>query len=164
MPDPQRFKKAGGYPVIFWSVYKKKPKILCIVLSKNSKSFPGSAASSCPEINVIGDRIEKFLNGEDVHFPLNMLRLDLCPVFQRRVLTAAYDIARGRTSTYQLIAKQLGKPNAARAVGTALAANPFPLFIPCHRVIRSDGSPGGYLGGPKMKRVLLRKEGSYEKN
>jgi len=53
----------------------------------------------------------------------------------------------------------LGKPNAARAVGAALAANPFPLIIPCHRVIRADGSLGGYQGGLKMKQALLRIEG-----
>ncbi|MDD5477576.1 MAG: methylated-DNA--[protein]-cysteine S-methyltransferase [Candidatus Omnitrophica bacterium] len=159
-----KIKEAISYPVILWSVYKKKPKILRIVLSKNSKSFPNFNASLCPEINILANQIEKFLNGKDVRFPLSMLRLDLCSVFQQKVLAAVYAIARGKTSTYQLIAKQLGKPNAARAVGAALAANPFPLLIPCHRVIHSDGSLGGYLGGTKMKRELLRKEGSYEKN
>lgn len=153
-------KKVIGYPVILWSVYKKRPKIIRIVLAKNPKSFPGSNASLPPEIKALAGRIEKFLNGKDVGFPLSILRLDLCPVFQQKVLAAAHAIPRGRISTYQLIAKQIGKPKTARAVGLALATNPFPLIIPCHRVIRSDGSLGGYQGGLKMKQALLKMEGA----
>jgi len=152
-------KKVIGYPVILWSVYKKKPKILRIVLSKNPKSFPNSIASSSPEINALVNQLEKFLNGKDVRFPLSILRLDLCSVFQQKVLAAVYAIPRGRISTYQLIAKQIGKSKTARAVGAALATNPFPLMIPCHRVIRADGSLGGYQGGLKMKQALLRMDG-----
>jgi methylated-DNA-[protein]-cysteine S-methyltransferase len=62
-------------------------------------------------------------------------------------------------STYQRIAQYLGNPRGARAVGTALATNPFPIIIPCHRAIRSDGTLGGYQGGLPMKRVLLEMEG-----
>ncbi len=145
--------------IILWSIYKKNPKILRIILGGDPGLFTEPTVSSHPKIKALADKIAAFLNGKDIRFPLSMLRLDLCSVFQQRVLAAAYAIPRGKISTYQLIAKQLGKPNAARAVGMALAANPFPLFIPCHRVIRSDGSLGGYLGGSKMKRALLRKEG-----
>ena len=91
----------------------------------------------------------------------NMLRLDCCSKFQQKVLRAVSGIPRGKVSTYQLIAKQIGKPKAARAVGRALANNPFPLIIPCHRVICSNGSLGGYQGGLKMKLTLLKKEGIY---
>lgn len=87
--------------------------------------------------------------------------LDCCSKFQQKVLRATSAIPRGKVSTYQCIAKQIGKPKAARAVGRALANNPFPLIIPCHRVIRSDGSLGGYQGGLKMKRALLKKEGVF---
>jgi len=62
-------------------------------------------------------------------------------------------------STYQRIASYLGNANGARAVGTALANNPFPIIIPCHRAIRSDGTLGGYQGGLEMKRALLEMEG-----
>ncbi|MCK4795669.1 MAG: MGMT family protein, partial [Desulfobacteraceae bacterium] len=62
-------------------------------------------------------------------------------------------------STYQRIATHLGSPNGARAVGNALATNPFPIIIPCHRAIRSDRSLGGYQGGLDMKRILLEMEG-----
>ena len=64
-----------------------------------------------------------------------------------------------RVSTYRRIAAHLGVPKGARAVGNALATNPFPIVIPCHRAIRSDGALGGYQGGLAMKRALLMQEG-----
>ena len=67
--------------------------------------------------------------------------------------------ARGKVSTYQRIAGHLDNPQAARAVGTALAHNPFPIIVPCHRAIRSDGALGGFQGGAEMKRALLEMEG-----
>lgn len=159
MPHSQRFKKIIDYPVIFWLVYKKKPKVLSVVLSKNPKSSLNYTTPCCLGNNAFISQIAKFLNGADVHFPLSMLRLDLCSVFQQKVLRAVHSIPRGRVSTYQLIAQQIGKPKAVRAVARALATNPFPLILPCHRVIRSDGTLGGYLGGTKMKQALLREEG-----
>jgi methylated-DNA-[protein]-cysteine S-methyltransferase len=64
-------------------------------------------------------------------------------------------------STYGRIAKYLGAPRAARAVGNALAGNPFPILIPCHRAIRGNGELGGYQGGTQMKRALLEMEGIH---
>ncbi|MBN2080445.1 MAG: methylated-DNA--[protein]-cysteine S-methyltransferase, partial [Spirochaetes bacterium] len=86
-------------------------------------------------------------------------RMDLCSPFQERVLRAEHGIPRGRVSTYQGIARHIGSAAAARAVGTALANNPFPIMIPCHRAIRFDGALGGYQGGVKMKQSLLQMEG-----
>jgi methylated-DNA-[protein]-cysteine S-methyltransferase len=59
---------------------------------------------------------------------------------------------------YAAVAAAAGRPRAVRAVGAACAANPLPIIVPCHRVVRSDGSPGGYLGGPEAKRLLLALE------
>ena len=156
-----------GPVAMLWSVFIDQPKIFRILLSKPgvsakhqvSMSYPDSAAASCSEINTIADDIDAFLNGEDTKFALEMIRIDLCSAFQRKVLLAEYGIPRGAVSTYQRIARHLGSPNGARAVGNALATNPFPIIIPCHRAIRSDRSLGGYQGGLEMKRILLEMEG-----
>ena len=70
-------------------------------------------------------------------------------------------IPKGETRTYKEIAKAIGKPNSSRAVANACAKNPYPIVVPCHRVIRSDGLIGGYsgIGGTKRKKELLEREG-----
>lgn len=75
--------------------------------------------------------------------------------FRREVIEALPSIGYGSTASYADIARATGRPHAVRAVGTACALNPLPLVIPCHRVIRTDGSPGSYAGGPQAKRRLL---------
>ena len=80
-------------------------------------------------------------------------------LFQRAVYRAACRIPRGQTRTYQWIARRIGRPSASRAVGNALRTNPFVPTVPCHRVIRSDGSVGGYARGHARKRTLLAREG-----
>ena len=81
--------------------------------------------------------------------------------FQQKVWTYLRKIPRGSVKTYSQVAKGIGKPLAARAVANAIGKNPYAPKIPCHRVIRSDGSLGGYSGkgGVKTKRLLLKKEG-----
>ena len=81
--------------------------------------------------------------------------------FQKKVWSAIAKIAKGKTITYKELAKQIGRPRAVRAVGNAVGANPTPIMIPCHRVIRSDGQLGGYSskGGIKTKIKLLKSEG-----
>jgi methylated-DNA-[protein]-cysteine S-methyltransferase len=81
--------------------------------------------------------------------------------FQLKVWSYLKKIPRGNVKTYSQVAKGIGKPLAARAVANAIGKNPLPPKIPCHRVIRSDGSLGGYSGkgGIKTKKMLLKKEG-----
>jgi methylated-DNA-[protein]-cysteine S-methyltransferase len=91
------------------------------------------------------------------------LRFDLRGLteFERAVLLKALEIPRGQIRSYSWIAREIGRPRAVRAVGSALAGNPIPLLIPCHRVVRNDGVIGNYgLGGPENKRRLLQAEGS----
>jgi len=90
------------------------------------------------------------------------LDLSLVPPFERAVLQALRRIPPGQVRTYGEIARAVGRPSAARAVGTACARNPLPLLIPCHRVVRSDGKLGGYSlrGGVVLKRQLLEAEGA----
>jgi O-6-methylguanine DNA methyltransferase len=90
------------------------------------------------------------------------LRFDLGGLspFERDVLRKTLEIPRGEVRTYAWIAREIGRPRAVRAVGTALGHNPIPLLIPCHRVVRSDGGLGEYsAGGPKAKRAILGVEG-----
>jgi O-6-methylguanine DNA methyltransferase len=80
--------------------------------------------------------------------------------FEVAVWTKALEIPRGEVRPYGWIAAEIGRPKAVRAVGTALGHNPVPLIVPCHRVVRTDGSIGQYsLGGPRNKRTILAAEG-----
>jgi methylated-DNA-[protein]-cysteine S-methyltransferase len=78
--------------------------------------------------------------------------------FRATVLRHLSDIAYGHTASYAALAQLAGNPKAVRAVGTACATNPLPVIVPCHRVVRSDGSMGGYLGGLEAKATLLELE------
>ncbi len=114
---------------------------------------------SSPSIELLGERIQKFLKGENVKFDLQLIDFDQCSEIQKKVLLAEYGIPRGYISTYKRIADEIGIPKGARAVGNALANNPFPIIIPCHRAIKSNGELGGFQGGIEMKRKLLEMEG-----
>lgn len=89
------------------------------------------------------------------------LAMDQLPAFYQRVLRITQEIPWGAVRPYGWLAREAGAPRAARAVGTAMAKNPFPLLIPCHRVVRSDYQIGNYgCGGPSIKRALLVHEGA----
>ncbi len=122
-------------------------------------TYPGSTPASCQALDGLSEQIERFLQGEAMQFDLQILDLDQCSAFQQRVLLAESQIPRGWVSTYGRIARHLSRPGGARAVGRALASNPFPIVIPCHRAVQSDGSLGGFQGGQEMKRTLLQLEG-----
>lgn len=152
---------------IVWREIEKEPKIYQILLPNHrtpleeaiQTSYAGVSSLSCSAIDKLGERIQSFLDGEAVDFALDMIALERCSRFQRRVLLAEHKIPRGWVSTYGRIARRLGIPGGGRAVGRALARNPFPIIIPCHRAIRSDGGLGGFQGGVEMKRALLKGEG-----
>ena len=84
--------------------------------------------------------------------------LDGLPPFTRAVLKITAQIPYGEVRSYRWVANKLGKPRASRAVGNALARNPIPIIIPCHRVVRSDGAIGGFALGRNWKRRLLQLE------
>jgi methylated-DNA-[protein]-cysteine S-methyltransferase len=156
-----------GSVCVIWSISNKLPRIVHVLLSQSGLSaedqvcelYPNSKTSSCEEIDVAAAAIKAHLEGEDVLFSLDIVDFTLCSTFQQSVLRATYSIPRGSVSAYQRIAASLGIPEGARAVGNALAGNPFPLIVPCHRVIRLDRHIGGYGGGIEMKRALLESEG-----
>lgn len=152
---------------IAWAVRAGEPKVVRVLLSRPgspagpqlARLHPEARPGSCATIRSVADAIVLFLEGADLTIPLAVADLAACAPFQRAVLRAEHGIPRGRVSTYGLLAARVGRPGAARAVGTALATNPFPVVVPCHRAVRADGSPGGYQGGPAMKRALLAMEG-----
>ena len=102
--------------------------------------------------------LDEYFNGmrRDFDTPLDWA---LIRGFGRRVLEAAVAIPFGQVSTYLAVATQAGNPRASRATGNALGANPIPIIIPCHRVLRTGGGYGGYTGGIHRKERLLRIEG-----
>ena len=104
--------------------------------------------------------IERYLRGEktDFPFPLDLSRFS---DFQRRVWEITKSIPYGEVRTYRQVSDELGNPKASRAVGTALARNPAPIIVPCHRVVRTNGKLGGYsgAGGIDTKARLLKMEG-----
>jgi methylated-DNA-[protein]-cysteine S-methyltransferase len=108
----------------------------------------------------LAGRLRAYFSGDKVEFP-DKLDLSGATAFQRDVWKAAREIPYGETRSYGWLARRIGRPKAARAVGQALASNPFPVIVPCHRVLAGDGSPGGFSGGIKMKSYLLRLEGMY---
>ncbi len=105
--------------------------------------------------------LREYFSGARQHFSL---RVDLAALttFQRSVLETACHIPVGQVWTYQQVAKKMARPKSSRPVGQALGRNPIPIIIPCHRVIASDGSLGGYSGGSGLtaKRWLLQLEGA----
>jgi len=103
------------------------------------------------------DQLRRYFAGERVDFDVP-LDLHSHTPFRRRVWEVARRIPHGQTRSYSWVAQEIGAPKAYRAVGSALAANPVPIIIPCHRVLRSDGSLGGFGGGLALKQRLLEME------
>ncbi len=104
------------------------------------------------------DSIREYLDGKPVRFDYT-LDLTGTPEFSRSVLEAAREIPFGTLRSYKSIAQDVGSPRATRPVGQALSRNPIPIVIPCHRVVNSDGTLGGYSGGgTDMKRRLIEIE------
>ncbi|MFN2489524.1 MAG: methylated-DNA--[protein]-cysteine S-methyltransferase [Actinomycetota bacterium] len=104
-------------------------------------------------------QLDEYFEGSRRAFDLP-LDLRLVDGFRRRVLATAEAIPFGSVATYAEVAVQAGSACAARAAGSALAANPIPIVVPCHRVLRTGGKLGGYVGGLERKRFLLELEGA----
>ncbi len=101
--------------------------------------------------------IREFLDGRIRNFPHLPLDMNALTSFQKRVLDTARTVEWGRTLSYSGLASIAGHPKAIRAAASVMAANPFPLIIPCHRIIHSDGSSGGFMGEKKGPAVELKK-------
>jgi methylated-DNA-[protein]-cysteine S-methyltransferase len=114
-----------------------------------------------PALAQVTSQLKEYFAGDRVNFDLPIDLSALTP-FQKHVLETARRIAPGQVWSYLRVAREMGRPKSSRPVGQALAHNPVPIVIPCHRVIAADGSLGGYSGGAGLsaKRWLLRLEGA----
>lgn len=151
----------------FMGIAMYQNKMTCIVLPQKDKDVVRNKLkevigegreSRTPEITEAFFGLASYLNGKkrDLHYPVYYLN---ATSFQREVWEATREIPYGETRTYRWVAEKIGKPKAARAVGQALARNPVPLLVPCHRVVSSDGTLGGFTGGVHLKKKLLVLEG-----
>jgi len=120
------------------------------------KRFARRALPATGEAPIV-ESVRRALAGESV--PELAIDLRDCTPFEADVLRKAREIGRGHARPYAWLAREINRPRAVRAVGSALANNPVPLLIPCHRVVRSDYSSGEYVFGSDVKRKLLEREG-----
>lgn len=108
-------------------------------------------------LDPVADELDEYFSGRRRAFDVP-LDWRLSTGYRSTVLHRLPEIAYGQTVTYAAVAELTDNPKAVRAVGSACATNPLPVVVPCHRVVRSDGSMGGYLGGIEAKRILLSLE------
>jgi methylated-DNA-[protein]-cysteine S-methyltransferase len=156
-----------GQILLVWSHAASGRRIVRIILPRGRESaeavlrdeFPLAIRRSHSVIKKVQGQVIALLRGGSVAFSLELLDFTVCSDFQRRVLLQEFQVPRGRVTSYGRLADKIGSPRAARAVGSALARNPFPLIIPCHRCVRGNGQLGGFRGGLPMKRALLEMEG-----
>ncbi|MCZ2404977.1 methylated-DNA--[protein]-cysteine S-methyltransferase [Paenarthrobacter sp. Z7-10] len=127
------------------------------VLEKLSARISPRILKSAHRLEPVVRELEEYFSGTRSRFDLP-LDLSLSSGYRREVLAHLPRIGYGHTESYAQVALATGNPKAVRAVGTACATNPLPVVVPCHRVVRSDGSAGGYVGGPDAKAALLMLE------
>lgn len=143
-------------------VYARGNMPALISLPGSRRAGAPSALPPPPEVKEILQALEGYFRGREVpeRLAVKLLASMRHSPFAAAVLGEVIRIPRGCTLSYGEVAARAGSPLAARAAGNILARNPFPIIIPCHRVIRGDGTTGGFGGGEKLKVRLLRAEGA----
>lgn len=119
------------------------------------RCWPDASHAVTGDVLFVHDLLKRYFVGEPVDLRLCVLDARRATPFLREAWQGAQEIPRGQVRSYGWLAAQLGRPRAARAVGRAMALNPFPIVVPCHRMVGSDGSLTGFAGGIAMKRRLL---------
>jgi len=127
------------------------------VLSTLSRRISPRVLRAPRRLDAAARELDEYFGGRRRVFDLP-LDLSLSAGFRQLVQRHLPEIGYGQTRTYGQVAQLVGNPRAVRAVGTACATNPLPVVVPCHRVLRADGSVGGYIGGSSAKKALLRLE------
>lgn len=161
------FKTAFGWCGI---VYRRDPAVVTEILLPRSRKALSEVLGPnrrdkvlvLPEpVRQLAEGIRRYFDNppHPVPVPWDLLDLSAMTNLQHRALEAAAAIPFGQTRAYSDIAKAIGNPRAARFVGNTMARNPFPIIIPCHRVVRADKTLGQFGGGPDLKRRMLEIEG-----
>lgn len=161
------FKTRLGKAAIVWSDSGRDVRIVRICLPASEEAvmreirrmFPEAAAKSRGAVAALARQLQAFMEGKAVAFDTAAFDMSRVPPYHRNVLAALAAIPRGNVMSYGGVAAKTGSPGGARAAGQGCGKNPFPIVFPCHRVIRSDGSLGGFGGGLALKRALLEMEG-----
>lgn len=130
-----------------------------LVLQQLARDVSPRVLRAPARLDTVAREIEEYFARRRTTFDVP-LDLRLAHGFRRTVLSHLPEIGYGATATYAAVAKASGNPRAVRAAGSACANNPLPLVLPCHRVVRSDGSIGQYVGGVEAKKTLLMLEGA----
>ncbi len=136
------------------AISSQNTRLLRQSLAMTAKLIKDNAA-----IKDIRNALTGYLAGDKTTFSDVPIDLSIGTQFQQRVWLKLRDIPYGEVKTYKWVTEGIGLPEGVRAVGQACGSNPVPIIIPCHRVIRADGSLGGYSSGVALKRKLLRLEG-----
>jgi methylated-DNA-[protein]-cysteine S-methyltransferase len=157
--------RRGATAYCYWDLVASPFRSLCVAVDGDGRLLEIRFDGQRPEGRRDAKRCKAAAIQLGEYFALKRrtFELDLAPVgtdFQLRVWRALCEIAYGAVSNYGDIARAVGQPGAARAVGQANGCNPLPIVIPCHRVIASDGTIGGYSGGLAIKHRLLALEGA----
>lgn len=155
-----------GAVAIIWNSKNGKTKIKKIMISIPNATVEQRVAvrysdvvpGLCKETAQLSEKIKKYCRGEPVEFSFEHLDLDGIPEFRQKVYRKLFGTKRGETLSYGELAALSGYYGAARAVGTAMKNNPFPFIIPCHRVIKADGSYGKFFGAEELKKRLIEEE------
>ncbi len=124
------------------------------------RSAGGTKEGSSPVVTGLKQKIQAYFRGNPIGCDWDILDMSNLTVLQQKALRETVAIPYGSVRSYGEIARRIGRPKAARFIGATMARNPFPIIIPCHRVIGAKGRLGGYGGGLELKRRLLQLEGS----
>ncbi|MDO9262546.1 MAG: methylated-DNA--[protein]-cysteine S-methyltransferase [Desulfosalsimonadaceae bacterium] len=141
-------------------VYEDAPLLVKRILLPGEEKNPSDGAPSladegCPAPAALSRMVIDHLNGVQIQPPWDILSREGITPLQQAVYVQTAAIPYGSLASYREIAERIGRPKACRFVGSALAKNPFPILIPCHRVIRSDNKLGGFGGGLALKQLLI---------
>ncbi len=154
-PDNLRYK----LPIGHIDIIQTRQHISQIFFNDNSTYYEPSFNPQTELLKKVKHILNRYFDGKSVDFKEIPISIDTGTEFQNLVWDTIHQIPHGEVRSYKWIAEQIGRPKAVRAVGTATGSNPITIIIPCHRVVGSNGSLGGYGGGLERKQQLLKLEG-----